>query len=382
MTDMFFNLFRYRIAVLVRQKTVMFWSLVFPILLGTLFFLGFGNSNEIAESFSSIDAAVCADNSMESAVFSEIIKQVEYGEGKKMFNICETDYDTAVKKLQADEIKVIICAGSEFKVISSENGMSQSIAKQFVDQYVRVMAMYNDVYELNPDNMNEILGRIQEEVDCIDSVSLGGEKVDSILQYFYALIAMTCMYGSFVGLSNAEDIQANTSPLGARRVIAPVHHMKLIIADMLAGFTLHFVEIVIAWLYLRFVLGLEIGTQPALFLLVCFFGSLIGVGMGTFIGAVSKGNMNKRIAISLSISMITSALAGLMVHQLKYIVQVHAPILNMINPAALITDSFFCLTVYSDYKQFTINIAILAAMSAILIIGSFFAVRRTKYVSV
>ena len=47
------------------------------------------------------------------------------------------------------------------------------------------------------------------------------------LVYFYALLAMACMYSHSWGLRNATDIQADLSDLGARRSVAPVSYTHL-----------------------------------------------------------------------------------------------------------------------------------------------------------
>ena len=76
-----------------------------------------------------------------------------------------------------------------------------------------------------------------------------------MLNYFYALIAMSCLYGSFWGMRNTTEIQADLSALGARRSIAPTHKLKAVSSDILAALVIHFSEILITVGYIAFVLG-------------------------------------------------------------------------------------------------------------------------------
>jgi ABC-2 type transport system permease protein len=79
--------------------------------------------------------------------------------------------------------------------------------------------------------------------------------------------------------------------------------------------------------------------------------------------------------------MVMSILSGLMFANLKYLIEQHAPVINRINPAALVTDSFFCLSVYDDYQRFLVNIMTLGIFAVVLTVGSFLAVWRGRYAS-
>ena len=82
-------------------------------------------------------------------------------------------------------------------------------------------------------------------------------------------------------------------------------------------------------------------------LIISLFGSLIGVSVGLFVGSLGKLSEGIKVAVILAISMVCSFLAGLMNSNMKDLVEKHAPIINRINPAALISDAFYCINVYS-----------------------------------
>ena len=89
-----------------------------------------------------------------------------------------------------------------------------------------------------------------------------------------------------------------------------------------------------------------------------------------------------KIGILLGISMVCSFLAGLMNAEMKYVVEQHAPIINRSNPAALISDAFYCINVYDDPARYTRNLVTLFMMCIVLIIASFLMVRRERYDSI
>ena len=116
-------------------------------------------------------------------------------------------------------------------------------------------------------------------------------------------------------------------------------------------------------------------------LVVSFFGSLIGVSMGMFIGSFGKMQEGVR-SLMLGISMVSSFLAGLMNGNMKDIVEKSVPFVNRINPASLISDAFYCINVYDDMTRYYRNLITLAVMCVVLVMASFFMVRRERYDSI
>ena len=104
--------------------------------------------------------------------------------------------------------------------------------------------------------------------------------------------------------------------------------------------------------------------------------------MGIFVGSLGKMKEGAKIGIILGISMICSFLAGLMNSNMKDIVEKHAPFINRINPAALISDAFYCINVYDDTARYHRSLITLAAMSLVLVIVSFLLIRRERYDSI
>ena len=127
---------------------------------------------------------------------------------------------------------------------------------------------------------------------------------------------------------------------------------------------------------------MPVGTDLGPFLLICLLGSIIGVSVGQFIGAAARKNENLKMALILGFSMLSSILSGLMYADIKYYIGKHFPIINKINPATLISDAFYSLSVYSDYERFSSSLITLALMSTVLIVLSYFSIKRGKYASI
>lgn len=160
------------------------------------------------------------------------------------------------------------------------------------------------------------------------------------------------------------------------------HKLKLILTDQLTSFALGYTDVIILILYLRYALKLDFQGQMGRMLIVALFGSLIGVSMGLFVGSFGKMQEGAKIGIMLGISMVSSFLAGLMNGTMKDIVEKSVPFVNRINPASLISDAFYCINVYDDMTRYYRNLITLAVMCMVLVMASFFMVRRERYDSI
>jgi len=85
-----------------------------------------------------------------------------------------------------------------------------------------------------------------------------------------------------------------------------------------AATLIQYISILILIGYLAFVLKIDFGNQLGYILLASFAGCCTGVSFGAMVGALSKKGEGVKTGIIISLSMLMSFLAGLMVAQVKY----------------------------------------------------------------
>ena len=169
--------------------------------------------------------------------------------------------------------------------------------------------------------------------------------------------------------------------LAHEKNVSPTHKLLTIAAELSATVTVQFACILVTLFYLVFILKVNFGGNPGLIILTTLVGSIVGVSFGFFIGSLSTFSENIKNAILMSVSMLLCFFSGLMVGNMRAIVEQHFSIFNKINPAALLSDSFYSLNIYDTYERYTQNIITLLIISAILCVGGFLVVRRQKYAS-
>lgn len=374
------KLLLYRIKSLAKNPTLLFWSFCFPILLGTMFHFAFGSITERTESFSSIPVAIVKEDGKQEA-FLEVLGNVSADGDEPLLEPQYVEEEKAKSLLDKGKVDGIIYAGDELTLTVAANDIEQSILKSFLDQYLQSESTITKISMEHPEQVEAALSSLFEDVSYTEEEPSVTGEMDPFIHYFYALIAMGCLYGCFYGLNIGQSLQPVGNALGARRMAAPMKKGMLVAIDFLASLLLHFAGLLVLLFYLTAVLGKSFGNRWPPILLVMLVGCMAGIGFGTFVGAAVHKSMNVKVSITLSVTMLLCFFGGLMMGDMQNIIEHRAPILNRLNPAALINDALYCLSVYDDYTKFAGRLGILAAISLALIAGSGFVLRRKRYAS-
>lgn len=372
------HLIKYNLLVKVKNFATTFWPLIFPILLGTMFYFAFGNIDDA--DFETVQVGIVKEEEPD-ALFLMFLDQVENNRNH-LITTQELSGSAALAKLENEEISGIYYVGKSPSLTVAANGIPQRILQSVLSSYETGKSTIRQIVRTHPSGLWKGIRQMLNQQETITQVSLGGHTINGNVQFFYALIAMTCLYGCFIGFGSAITLQANITSLAARRCITPTHKLKLILSEQIASFLLGYLDVIVLLIYLRYILKLDFQGKIGPMLLISFFGSLIGVSIGIFVGSIGKMKEGVKIGIILGFSMVCSFLSGLMNNTMKDIVEKNAPFINRINPAALISDAFYCINVYDDMGRYYRNLITLAVMSVVLVTASFLLIRRESYDSI
>jgi ABC-2 type transport system permease protein len=379
----FNHIFITRIKCLLRDKQLIFWTLMFPIVLATLFKVAFSNLST-GEMFKTIDIAVVNSKYYEGNVgFKGAIAQVSKEGSDQLFNVTFTTDKNAEELLKNSKISGYIYLNPEVNLVVKSEGLNQTVIKAFLDDYKVSASTIATIIAASPEvNHAKLVKDATIFKQYTKEITTSRGQPNTTLNYYYALIAMTCLYGGFLGLKEITDIQGDLSKRAARVNMAPVHKMKMFIYGLCAAFLIQFTIIIILLGYLHFGLKIDFGNQLVYILLLCFVGCATGISFGTTVSALIKKSEGIKIAILIGTTLTGSFLAGLNYANIKYMVEKSIPILAYINPVALITDGFYSLYYYNNHQRFFLNIAILTFLSIVFCLTTYFIIRRQKYASI
>lgn len=373
---------KYELISLIRNKIVVFWLLCFPIILGTLFYVAFGNIADSENAYAEIPIAVIRTAESPEG-FDEMLNALtESDENEKPLFVVKTESETQAKELmEKGELQGIIYVDKDISLtVPNGAGIKSGIVKSVLDTFKSRFDIISAIAAEHPEKLPEIINEFTEEINYINSESNSAND-DPYIQYFYNLLAMSGLMGSMMGMYCAVNHQANLSPLGARIEASPINKAKDIMSSLTATLLLHNVFLNIATCYLVFILGLDFGVPFWVLMLVNFLGSVLGDCLGCFIGSLAGIGNGIKNALLLICSLGLCFLSGLMFGGMRLLIEETCPFINRINPAALIVDCFYSLCAYGSYEKLAYNIIVLLIWCATLLTASLIMTRKRKYKS-
>lgn len=393
---MFFHNFKYSLKTLLRNKGLIFWTFAFPIILGTLFNLAFSDI-ENKETLDIIDIAIVNNEEFKTdTYFTESFKVLsKKKEPNQLFNIKYTNLSTAQSLLKEKKITgYLLFENHEVKITVNDKGYNETILRFIVDELSSQKEMLEtlttkeitDSYKTGNQNVNyekiyqDTLNLINSTIPKLNNIS--NSNLSYTMIEYYTLLAMACLYGALIAMFVTNKKIANMSSAGKRTSISPAHKKTLLLGSFLASYLVQLLGILILYLYTILVIKVDYGNNTFLVFLLLMAGSLAGLTLGVAISTILKSNENTKTGILISLTMLASFLSGMMGITMKYIIDTNIPILNIINPAAMITDGFYSLYYYSTLDRFYFNIISLLIFSVIMLFISYQGLRRDKYDSI
>lgn len=387
---MFWHNFKYSLLITLRDKQQLFWSLIFVVILGTLFQVTFGNAYDSDENAHDFSVAVCIEDERISEIFDGVIAEISIdNSGEKLLDITYADgMDEAEKLLDDRTVRgIFFSENGELKLMIRPAGMNQGsmdiqdgILASVVTDYHRIFTIIDSVSKNKEFNNEDLIRCLCSGSENNREVKISDSSMDVYTEYFYNLIAMGCLFASFAGLTIAIKSQSNLSVVAVRKNVAQTNAFIPVAAAMLANLILLYMCEIIAMIYLT-IIGVDFGDKLWQMAILVLVGTLNGITFGFFIGSIGKLSENAKLGFAVGISLVLCFLSGLMIADMKFIIMDKCPWFNKINPAALISDSFYALNVYRSDKQYIINIISLLIISAIFMTGGIVIGRRKKYAS-
>jgi len=373
------HIIRYRFVQSLRDSASMFWALVFPLLLGTLFYVAFwslGEPDTVPWQNIHVAFVDSGDQSAEAFAFRQFLDTLDNG----LLSVTRYDsHQEALTALEAGDETGIFSLDERPSLEVAASGVKQNILQSLLDSYLKNEALVTAVAAEHPERLQALIDGLYEQGESVREVDLGGRTYNSMISYFLALIGFACISGAYLGLESARLSHANLTPLGMRRSVSPTSKLTLISVDLLVLVSIQFVNTSALVLYLSAVLKLPLPITPSIFL--CnLVGSITGISIGILIGSLTKKeSYSLSIGICIGCTVIPGFLAGLMYGNMKNILEQRAPIVNRINPAAVLSDAYYCIAVYDDPVRLQRDLLILLCTSLLLLSLAFISLRRDRY---
>ncbi|MEE0971084.1 MAG: ABC transporter permease [Bifidobacterium ruminantium] len=399
-----------------REKTQLFWLFAFPIILATMFNGMFGN---IAESFElhTLDVVVVEDTAWRTSYGAQTLidglssdssasdtggfAKVDSDGGSKLVNATKVGSAAQAKRLLADgtvqgmlqvvdgRLKLSVSQSTQSSasdVMASSSGLniSLTVLGNIVDLYNRNTDVVTEIAKNNPTALMDsaVTGSIGSANGYTKEIQLTNFKPSGTARYYYALLGMAALMAMSFAINAVTMTQANLSALGIRRSVSPLPKLRQLLAGFLSSWLCSFLSLTVAMLYIRFGCRISLGGREWAAVGACLVASFAASAFGTLLGALPKIPTGAKHGLCTALACILSLFSGLygqFAMQLSDQIAQHAPVLSLINPAQQITNLFYDILYYDNFKPFFTTAGILAAMSLVCLAAATVLLRRQRY---
>ena len=407
-------LFVHTVRMLLRRRDVLIWVVLFPLALATLFQIMFSNFDEYYRVEPASCVVVDDENyrSPQAMFFREMLNAVsEHGDDQVLSVSMVATPDEGRAAVLAGDAAACITVDSEglpsmqvspLSVSSTTGSLDQSIVRAVLDQYRQTYAEMKQTFTALPlaqgmqvapsqegfESLAATPG-MQEAASAFMSDAVKTQQVDvlrvessSTIRYFYALMGFASLMSITVTICAVSATRANTSAVGARRQVAGVSPAKQMAVTMAASFVAVFGCLLLAFAYMRFVLGVEFGGRDGLAVVAIATCALMSTALGAAIGAIPNIPTPGKEGLATGITCLCALFAGLYGEpsmQLADQIAQHAPWAALINPAAQAANAFYDLTYYDSLAPFFWTMCVLLVMAAAFFAVAAVLMRRQNY---
>lgn len=347
------------------------------------------------------DLQAAVPQATDEQAFSEFIDQVSSGD-KRLFEVTYVDSVKEAKHLVASSASeedgligyVQLVDGvpdvhiSEQVLSSSGIGeIEASILMMVMDEYAAKSDMLKNMIENNPAALSDslVLESMFDRVEATTQIEVTHNQPKESVRYYFALLGMAALFGGSVSLVAFQRMKPNVSALGARRTIAPCSHRMTVVATLAACWIINFVCLLIAYAFLRTVIGMDFAGRDVACIVVIAVSSLMALSLGCAISAIPKVPENGKSGILSGIVCFSALFAGLYgqpTMELADSIAINAPVLAWINPATQISQAFYSVMYYDSLAPMGLHLLALLVMTAVFFVLSVRSIRSQRYASI
>ena len=170
---MFLHNFKYFLKILLKNRVLVFWTLAFPLILGTFFNLAFSDI-ENSEAFDYINIAIIdndqyKNNMVYNYAFNSMSSENDIF---NLFNIKYTTVEEADKLLEDKDIVGYLLLTDKPTITINSNGISESIFKSVVDEVEQINSISSTIYSEDISRIySDIVAKYSIEVNLNNTTS-------------------------------------------------------------------------------------------------------------------------------------------------------------------------------------------------------------------
>ncbi|MCX8643596.1 ABC transporter permease [Bifidobacterium sp. B4081] len=392
------NSFLINVKTSIRNTSSLFWVLAFPVILAALM-LGIMGNLQDGYTAEAQHFAIVSDSNWKASpgadeLVSSLSKKPKAGSDDTQLLIPTTVATKAEADTRLDSRKDIgyLYAGSDGLVnmvlcdreaasIQSDSTASEGIAVSILSASLGSFNQAKSARSTKSSPSTQILVRSGGQT-YTKQIRLTHIHPSMTAPYFFAVLAMACLIGASTAAEMIARTQPNLSALGARRASSPSPKWRQAAGAFLASWLFSAVSLLVAYIFVRTVCGVQIGGRDPIALIAIAVGTFMATAFGSMMGAIPKLPIETKVGLVVGIDCTLSAFIGLygsLAMDLNNAIQERAPVLHLINPVKQVSNLFYDIVYYDSLAPFARTCGILVIMAAIFLAACGLLLRKQRY---
>lgn len=373
---MFFFLLKYSLKETLKNYSAVFWTLVFPFLMASIFGFTFGKFDENKMKLDAIPIMI------EDEMYEKVFREIKM-EGRPIFDILP--YHEPQNTMKEGKIDGFLQGkGKDVTVRLRQGSIYASIIYNVANQINHSFLAVEEIlkYPENFEKLESLAEGIAKSNEIEIANGMEGKNKKRAVSYFYSLLAMICLGGMSFGVFSVESSNIVGDVKAARRrLVSPISRAQFILADVANSFLVSTTFSVLLFAYIRYGWKIDFGDNAKVILAI-LLGNLMAILLGMLVALLFKGKSDTKVSISAAFYVFSSALSGMMVSDLAGFVNHKAPFLNHINPGTVLTKLFTSLYLYEDVSRYYLYLGNLLIYIFVCFVLVLFLLRRRNYDSI
>ncbi|WP_366181038.1 ABC transporter permease [Actinomyces timonensis] len=315
--------FTHQLRLLARERSMLVWTLLFPLILATVFMVLFQGIDDAEPT--PIPLGAVTDHAYDDAPgLRGLMEGVSSPDAKNRLTVLTEypDEDAARAAAENGGIQgyVVVKDGAPLLQLTARGAASDTSTalRWALDSYARSAALGESISARTADgatspedagsriaNARRILDRLGSGPELIEETQVTPSSGTSTARYYFALLAFTAALGMSIAMVSVRSVMAGSSPTGTRRALAAIPRWRILAGVLAAAWVMLTACLVSGFLYMRGVCGVGFGIHWPWALLAVAASSLLFSTAGAVLGTVPRLSPGITTALSSLLSLFT-----------------------------------------------------------------------------
>ncbi|WP_085829898.1 ABC transporter permease [Collinsella vaginalis] len=390
--------FKVTVKGAVRTPSIVIWTLVFPLVMTTIFSVMF-KPLRTQETSRSVAVAVVSDDAWSGSNFAQVVDTLST-QDTPLLDLHEVDSEAEARDLiksgevdgaylvdEAGDPRVLLApadspahAGEDISYEVNRT-IIESVASSFLQNKELLMsiAAENPALLADPAAVSHALS----QGVGVQKISLTRSQPDQTVRYFYAFLGMASLFAAQVAEGMVYRLQPTASALGARQSIAGTSRLRLLIPVVAACWTVSTAFLGVGFGYMCVAGDVDFSGRIGVCLVSIAVCSLFSSCLGACIGALPvKGGADARsglLTVATCLLALFAGVYGTPAMILSDTITQAFPAASWINPVSLMRDVFYSIYYYDSLSPFFLRLSVCIGLAAVFFTIAVALFRRQSY---